>query len=89
MKSENERFWNELSSSEEIDLDDEKINRILRWRALEPHLKGVKTILDVGAGTGAFSIPLAERGFDVTHLDISDEMLQCAQDKAHKDDSVL
>lgn len=82
MNSENERFWNGLSPSEEVDLDDEKINRILRWKALEPLLQGVKTILDIGAGTGAFSIPLAEQGFEVTHLDISDAMLQCTQDKA-------
>jgi len=29
------------------------------------------SILDAGAGTGRFSLPLAKRGYRVTHLDIS------------------
>ena len=34
------------------------------------------------AATGAFSIPLARMGFDVVHLDLSDEMINVAKDKA-------
>jgi 2-polyprenyl-3-methyl-5-hydroxy-6-metoxy-1,4-benzoquinol methylase len=30
-------------------------------------LGGVRTVLDAGAGTGRFSIPLARQGFQVTH----------------------
>jgi len=42
----------------------------------------VKTILDVGGGTGAFSIPLAQRGYSVTHLDLSPRMLELARARA-------
>jgi SAM-dependent methyltransferase len=63
-------------------LADEGINRALRWREIERHLQGIETILDVGAATGAFSIPLAKRGFRVTHLDLSREMLNLARQKA-------
>lgn len=38
-------------------------------------------ILDVGCGTGNFSIKLAERGARVTGIDLSDEMLRMAQQK--------
>jgi ubiquinone/menaquinone biosynthesis C-methylase UbiE len=75
------RWWDEKASKEE-DLADEAINRALRWREIERHLEGVHTILDVGAGTGAFSIPLAQRGFSVTHLDLSPAMLKVARRKA-------
>lgn len=62
--------------------DDEMINRLSRFKAIQCHLSGVRNILDAGAGTGAFSIPLARMGFDVAHLDLSDEMLKPAKEKA-------
>lgn len=77
-----EKFWNEMSSVEEMDYDDEKVNRLLRWKALQGHLQGVKKILDVGAATGAFSIPLAKMGYEVTHFDFSPEMISYAKSKA-------
>ena len=77
-----EKFWNELSRMEEVDYDDEMINRLLRFKAIQCYLSGVRKILDVGAATGAFSIPLARMGFDVVHLDLSDKMIKTAKDKA-------
>ena len=56
------QFWDAVSPTEETDYDDEKIHRLLRWKALENHLEGVTSILDIGAATGAFSIPLAKMG---------------------------
>jgi SAM-dependent methyltransferase len=76
------RWWDAKAQQEELDRLDECINRALRWREIERHLEGVKTILDVGGGTGAFSIPLARRGFMVTHLDFSSAMLEIAHRKA-------
>jgi len=75
-------YWNSKAAREEQDLADEAINRLLRWREIERHLDGVHTILDVGAATGAFSIPLAVRGFHVTHLDFASDMLDIARHKA-------
>ena len=68
------RWWNAKAPKEEGDIGDQAINRALRWREIERHLEGVETILDVGAATGAFSIPLGQRGFSVTHLDFSPAM---------------
>jgi len=45
--------------------------------------KGMR-ILDVGCGTGNFSIKLAEMGCRVTGIDISDKMLDVARKKAEK-----
>ncbi|MFZ2190403.1 MAG: class I SAM-dependent methyltransferase [Candidatus Magasanikiibacteriota bacterium] len=75
-------WWNAKAHKEENDLADESINRALRWREINKHLKGVKTILEIGAATGVFSIPLAKRGFKVTHVDFSPEMLDVAKRKA-------
>jgi len=83
-----EKFWDAISRVEEADLDDEKTNRMLRFREVQRHLSGVRRILDVGAATGVFSIPLAKMGFDVTHLDVSDEMIRIAREKAKGLDSI-
>ena len=80
--SDYEKFWDNISQVEEIDYDDEHINRLLRFSAIQNHLSGVRKILDVGAATGAFSIPLAKMGFDVVHLDLSEDMLSIAKEKA-------
>jgi 2-polyprenyl-3-methyl-5-hydroxy-6-metoxy-1,4-benzoquinol methylase len=49
---------------------------------IERNLEGVTTILDIGGASGVFSIPLGGRGFQVTHLDLSPEMLTIAREKA-------
>ncbi len=77
-----EKFWDDISKIEEVDYDDEKINRLLRFKAIQDQLPGVRKILDVGAATGAFSIPLARMGFEVVHLDLSEEMINIAKEKA-------
>ncbi len=48
--------WDAMAAVEEDDLADEAMNRALRWREIERHLAGVNTVLDLGAGTGAFSM---------------------------------
>jgi len=42
----------------------------------------VRTVLDLGCGTGNHALPLARRGYDVTGVDRSDEMLARARAKA-------
>ncbi len=37
--------------------------------------KGIQKILDIGTGTGFLSIILAEMGYDVVGVDLSEEML--------------
>ena len=35
-------FWDAVVSDDEVDHDDERVNRALRWRELERHLDGVR-----------------------------------------------
>jgi SAM-dependent methyltransferase len=41
-----------------------------------------QTIVDLGCGTGSIAIPLAQQGFEVFGIDLSEEMLAVAQHKA-------
>jgi ubiquinone/menaquinone biosynthesis C-methylase UbiE len=43
---------------------------LVSW--LEPELAGVRSVLDIGTGTGNVAEVLGERGFDVTAVDIED-----------------
>ena len=42
----------------------------------------ISTLLDIGCGTGGHAIELAKRGYDVTGVDLSADMLQHAREKA-------
>jgi ubiquinone/menaquinone biosynthesis C-methylase UbiE len=42
----------------------------------------VHSVLDIACGTGRHSIALAERGYDVTGVDYSEELLKVARGKA-------
>jgi SAM-dependent methyltransferase len=46
-----------------------------------PHI-GVDTVLDMGCGTGGHAFPLAARGYKVTGIDRSEQMLAVAGQKA-------
>lgn len=75
-------WWDAKAPKEEQDLTDEAVNRALRWREIERHMEGVRTVLDIGGGTGVFSIPLARRGLAVTHVDLAAAMLALCQRQA-------
>jgi len=55
----------------------------LAFRMFTPK-KGMR-ILDVGCGTGNFSIKLAKMGCEVVGIDLSEEMLKIAKDKTEKE----
>ena len=55
----------------------------------ELNLPSKSLILDVGCGTGRHSIEFAKRGYKVTSVDISAEMLAIAQKKAREEGVVV
>lgn len=57
------------------------IERIFQKYAAQP----VKSILDLGCGTGGHVLPLMKRGYAVTGVDRSEEMLLCAREKLGND----
>jgi len=51
---------------------------------LTNELSGCRTILDVGVGTGRFSKPLQDAGFEVVGIDVSEKMVKKAKEKGVK-----
>jgi len=61
---------------------DDIIQKAHLERLILANLSGVRTVFDGGAGYGRFSIPLAKRGLQVTHFDISEGMIAKAKELA-------
>lgn len=57
-------------------------NRIVQQ--IKTHHPKAKTLVDLACGTGNISNLLAKKGYSVTGIDLSEEMLMIAQDKAHE-----
>lgn len=75
--------WYESTMGQFVD----EVETKLAFRMLKPK-KGMK-VLDVGCGTGNFSIKLAKMGCDVVGIDLSEEMLKIAKDKAKKEELAI
>ena len=75
-------LWN-IPCREETYIDD-IVQKSHIERTLLSSLGGVRTVFDGGAGCGRFSILLAKQGCEVTHFDISQPMLDKAQELAEK-----
>lgn len=51
---------------------------------IKTHNPKARILVDLACGTGNISNRLAKKGYSVTGIDISEEMLMIAQDKAHE-----
>ncbi|MBR3928515.1 MAG: class I SAM-dependent methyltransferase [Clostridia bacterium] len=54
------------------------------WKLISSVKAGVKSVLDAGCGTGPLSVRFAKKGIKVTGIDLSEDMLRVASDKARK-----
>lgn len=72
-----EREWERL---------DRDFHHRLEWEAtveyLDRHLSDEGPVLDVGGGAGRYAVWLAERGHDVTLVDLSERQVELAREKA-------
>lgn len=63
----------------------EKECDVLEKIFVEFHRRKLKTILDVGCGTGSHALILSKRGYSVTGIDVSNTMIGKAKRKAEKE----
>jgi SAM-dependent methyltransferase len=82
-------FWGEAMAAEEPLREARfplvEFQTAIAWQVLEPYLGGTLRVLDAGAGTGRYSLPIAARGHRVTHLDLSPAMLERAMAAAARE----
>ena len=71
-------YYNNNPENEHSRLERHQLEYELTWRYLDQYLPGQGSILEVGAGTGRYTLELARRGYAVTAVDLSQqEMALC------------
>jgi SAM-dependent methyltransferase len=68
-------FYDEDPEREHLRLVQHQLEHDLTWRYLDEHLPPHGSVLEVGAGTGRYTRQLARRGYAVTAVDLSEELV--------------
>lgn len=69
-------FYNTDPEREHFRLERHQLEYDLTWRYLNQYLPPQGSILEVGAGTGRYTLELAKRGYTVTAVDMSAALLE-------------
>jgi S-adenosylmethionine-dependent methyltransferase len=64
-------FYDSDPRKEHLRLEREQLEYDLTWRYLERYLPSRASVLEVGAGTGRYTLELARRGYKTTAVDLS------------------
>ncbi len=78
-----EKYYNKFNEDKRLKSRHGQVEFFITKFYLEKYLKkyNFKSILDVGAGTGAYSIMLANKGFDVTAVELVKHNLRIIEEK--------
>ena len=80
-------YYGEDPGQEDGRLEVHQLEHGLTWRYLDQYLPARGSVLDVGAGTGRYSLQLARRGYAVTAVDLSPALIE--RSKKHVADEGL
>lgn len=77
-------YYDSLASAYDKKYDNPAMNHMRRIESevIEQYLDNVKSIVDIGCGTGLYALALGKRGYNVLATDISYEMIKVAKLKA-------
>lgn len=73
-------YYDNAQDAEQSRLERHQLEYDLTWRYLEQYLPAQGAILEVGAATGRYTLGLAQRGYAVTAVDISANLLERCKD---------
>lgn len=72
-------FYNKDPQEEHRRLEEHQLEFDLTWRFLAAYLPPQGEILEIGAGTGRYTLGLVQRGYSVTAVDLSEENLKACR----------
>jgi S-adenosylmethionine-dependent methyltransferase len=75
------QFYDISADKENRRLEIHQLERDVTWRYLDKYLPRQGNILEIGCATGAYTIPLAKRGYSVTAVDFSAAELALCKNK--------
>ena len=74
-------FYNSDPEREHRRLEEHQLEYELTWRYLDQYLPAQGSILEVGAGTGRYTLELAKRGYTVTAVDLSTALIEACRQR--------
>jgi S-adenosylmethionine-dependent methyltransferase len=75
------QYYNDSAEKEDGRLERHQLEREMTWRYLDKYLPRRGKILEIGCATGAYTIPLAKRGYQVTAIDFASKELDVCKKK--------
>jgi len=74
-------FYDRNVDNEHGRLERHPIERDVTWRLMDKFLPAAGKILDIGAATGVYTVPLAKKGYSVTAVDFSPNLMEICRDR--------
>lgn len=74
-------YYNKFNENNRLKTKHGNIEYITAMKYIHDYLKPNNKIVDIGAGCGAYSIPLSEEGFDVTAVELVKHNLRVIEEK--------
>jgi 2-polyprenyl-3-methyl-5-hydroxy-6-metoxy-1,4-benzoquinol methylase len=78
-------FYDNSVDKEDGRLERHQLERDMTWRYLDKYLPRRGKILEIGCATGAYTIPLAKRGYNVTAVDFASKELDVCKKKVKEE----
>jgi S-adenosylmethionine-dependent methyltransferase len=79
------QFYDDSVAKEDTRLERHQLEHDMTWRYLDKYLPRRGKILEIGCATGAYTIPLAKRGFNVTAVDFASKEVELCKKKAKEE----
>lgn len=77
-------FYDRNVENEHSRLERHPVERDVTWRFLDKYLPPSGKILEIGAATGAYPVPLAKKGYSVTAVDFSPNLMEKCKDRVRE-----
>ena len=79
-------YYNKFNEDKRLKTRHGQVEYITTMKYISEYLSGIDNpkILDIGAGTGAYSIPLSNEGYDVTAIELVKHNLRVIEKKSDK-----
>ena len=75
------QFYDDSVEKEDTRLGRHQLEHDMTWRYLDKYLPRRGKILEIGCATGAYTIPLAKRGYHVTAVDFAAKEVELCREK--------
>lgn len=82
-------YYNKFNEDKRLDTRHGKVEYIVTMKYIKDYLKKDYKILDIGAGTGKYSISLASEGYDITAVELVKHNLKVIEKKNNKIKTIL